>query len=89
MSLVANMITESRYDYCHIDLYTIILLIIARWQIFPLSQIFFISLNPVIPSMAAMCSTCPRRSTMEKREGNEIDGRQLFILFIPINKREP
>lgn len=32
---------------------------------------------------------CPRRSTMEKREGNEIDRRQLFILFIPINKREP
>lgn len=57
MSLVTNTITESRYDYCHIDLYTIILLIIARWQIFLLSQIFFISLNPVIHLMAAMCST--------------------------------
>lgn len=57
MSLVTNMITKSRYDYCHIDLYTILLLIIARWQIFLLSQIFFISLNPVIPSTAAMCST--------------------------------
>lgn len=32
---------------------------------------------------------CPRRSTLEKREGNDIDGRQLFILFIPINKRKP